>query len=283
MKNRDVLSTETELSTPGKKKKVGMGKRVFFFCLKGFCLIFFSLVISASVQITYDLTRYTPFFVSGMSMYPVLNSNSTYTDLSGNTTNLSYTYGNFESRGSYLCDYGLMDGKEGFIDKLNRFDIVCTYYPTDYVNSDVEAGQLLKDEDGNIKASLKIKRVIAFPGETIAFYDSGALSINGVTVEQPFFKSDDQELQSLLDTLKAGTKSYSARQLKDGEYFVAGDNRAHSDDSRKIGPISSKCFSGRAVAVIGKTKYVIPETGKPYYKIQWNKFLMPWNIQNLMM
>jgi hypothetical protein len=62
-----------ELSPLGARKAVKT-KRVFGIIGESLLLgVLFTLVLSVSGQITYDYTRYSTFFVNGMSMYPTLN------------------------------------------------------------------------------------------------------------------------------------------------------------------------------------------------------------------
>ena len=83
-----------------------------------------------------------------------------------------------------------------------------------------------------------IKRVIGLPGETVEISD-GKIKI-----------SNDEENFSL-DESKYLSNNYTLGQfqisLGKEEYFVLGDNRSHSLDSRSIGPISKKFVIGRVI------------------------------------
>ena len=70
-----------------------------------------------------------------------------------------------------------------------------------------------------------VKRVIGLPNERIE-YSSGVLKINDVVVEEDF---------ELANAENTGT---FIRNLGRDEYFVMGDNRGNSFDSRSFGPIS---------------------------------------------
>ena len=128
---------------------------------------------------------------------------------------------------TFLCTPAIVDGSsmdttlaEGqlvIINKLhyrikdiNRFDIV-----------------VVKNEEDKDKI---IKRVIGLPNENIQYKD-GKLYVNGILKEAKgvtFQKTEDFEYQT-----------------KEGEYFVLGDNRPVSKDSRMLGAFTKKDIIGR--------------------------------------
>jgi len=83
-----------------------------------------------------------------------------------------------------------------------------------------------------------IKRVIGLPGETVILTD-GAVTIKnsehpeGFALSEPYVKFP-----------KSDTASFT---LSEGEYFVMGDNRFGSADSRLWGPVPTKDIIGRPV------------------------------------
>lgn len=91
-----------------------------------------------------------------------------------------------------------------------------------------------------------VKRVIGLPGETIEYKD-GKLYINGAYVEENFL--DDDYISSVGRTRSTFTENFSAVTLGDNEYFVMGDNRKDSLDSRRVGPFKRS-------DIIGKHLYV---------------------------
>lgn len=88
-----------------------------------------------------------------------------------------------------------------------------------------------------------IKRVIGLPGETVEIKDGEVIVYNdrydeGAVLEEPY--------------LPEGTKTYSNYiknrvALEDDEYFVLGDNRNSSKDSRTFGPVNESFITGRVM------------------------------------
>ena len=112
---------------------------------------------------------------------------------------------------------------------IHRFDVV-----------------ILKAPDENVEY---IKRVIGMPGDTIEM-KSGVLFINGKKVEQPFINTEALAKQTVfmddftLESLTGESK------VPAGKYFVLGDNRGVSKDSRMIGFIDRSAIEGKAVFTI---------------------------------
>lgn len=85
-----------------------------------------------------------------------------------------------------------------------------------------------------------IKRVIGLPGETLK-YENNTLYIDGQEVKEPFLKEKTEDFN---------LKDIGYKKIPKDCYFVLGDNRNNSKDSRMIGPIKRKQISGRAKLVI---------------------------------
>ena len=81
-----------------------------------------------------------------------------------------------------------------------------------------------------------IKRIIGMPGETIEYKD-GKLYINDKEMEDPYYEDNN-------------TLDFDKVTIPKGHYFVMGDNRSISSDSRIIGTISKKNILGTTNLVL---------------------------------
>ena len=86
-----------------------------------------------------------------------------------------------------------------------------------------------------------IKRIVALPGETIYIKD-GYLYVNDEKQETEFFEMKEAGILS------------SPLVLGKDEYFVLGDNRNNSNDSRYIGPVQRNEIKG----VVEKKLFKLP-------------------------
>lgn len=79
-----------------------------------------------------------------------------------------------------------------------------------------------------------IKRIIALPGEKVRI-EGGTIFINNQKLEEPY---ETQQTQGNVDVA-----------LGDNQYFMLGDNRGSSSDSRVFGPVERSSIKGRALFV----------------------------------
>lgn len=91
--------------------------------------------------------------------------------------------------------------------------------------------------NGNENSSYYVKRVVGLPGETIQIID-GYVYIDGR------FYAEDESYDKIAD---AGI-AQAPLKLNDNEYFVLGDNRNNSEDSRSgnIGAVQEDTIAGKA-------------------------------------
>ncbi len=123
-------------------------------------------------------------------------------------------------------EYTLSDGDNLIVDKISyrfhdpeRFDIIV--FPFRY------------EED-----TYYIKRIIGLPGETVQIDEAGTILIDGEPLEESYGREIMLDAGQAAEPIKLG----------DDEYFVLGDNRNASSDSRdpRVGIIYGKDIIGRA-------------------------------------
>jgi signal peptidase I len=83
-----------------------------------------------------------------------------------------------------------------------------------------------------------VKRLIGLPGETWE-ERNGFIYINGKKLIEPYVKPDRRDTAT----------SYPARKIPKGTYFMMGDNRTQSCDSREWGPVPRNNLIGEVFAV----------------------------------
>ena len=92
-----------------------------------------------------------------------------------------------------------------------------------------------------------IKRVIALGGETISI-KSCVVYINGTILAEPYLPARDTEMTDPQD--RCSTVDIVDTVIPEGEFFLMGDNRPQSYDSRMFGPITREMIVGRAFVII---------------------------------
>lgn len=261
-------------------------RKPLWIIIKSVAVLALVLVASASIYSVVFHIRYEDYYVVGMSMYPFLNADASTTHEA--TGRFYYQSGNqlyFDNtlKEGDIVDYGVMSK----VDKLQRFDIVASYFEKDYNN-----GALKSD------AYLKVKRVIGLPGETIQLVrdDSpmGALYVNGDLVEQPnnnFAYYNAPLIEAGLSVtypsanLDPNAHNFISVQLKDDEYFLVGDNRYgnNSSDSRaqsvdgtyQPSPVKLSYIQGKITYIIGKGKINADES----CSFLFSTYRWPWGYQ----
>ena len=99
---------------------------------------------------------------------------------------------------------------------IERGDVVVFWYPQDRTKS-------------------FIKRVVALPGENVEIR-RGRVYINGRLLDEPY-----------VPALFADTSTVAPMVVREGHYFVLGDHRNSSNDSRVFGAVPDRFIYGKAV------------------------------------
>lgn len=100
-----------------------------------------------------------------------------------------------------------------------------------------------------------IKRVIGLPGEKIKYEvvkdedgkDTATLYINGTAIEEDFITEEAKIATCALDTKICNGEEV---EIPEGEYYVMGDNRINSKDSRMIGTIEKEKINGTTQIIL---------------------------------
>lgn len=138
-----------------------------------------------------------------------------------------------------------------FIAEPHRVDgssMVPNFHSNDYIItnklatriSTLQRGEVVILKNPRNTDQVFIKRIIGYPGETITLQDGNVL-INGQILNEPYLPYG----------LKTPGESYlqegQSIQIPANNYFVMGDNRSASSDSRELGPIPADLIIGQAI------------------------------------
>lgn len=88
----------------------------------------------------------------------------------------------------------------------------------------------------NVANMLLLKRIVGMPGETVEITKDGVL-INGKLLDESAYTADQDK--TLVNT---NDSKYQEVVLSDNEYYIIGDHREESFDSRHVGAVSSHYF-----------------------------------------
>jgi signal peptidase I len=109
------------------------------------------------------------------------------------------------------------------VSAIQRGDVVVFHYPRDPEKS-------------------YIKRVIALPGDDLRI-DHGTVWLNGKRQTERYVPDEFRDTRSLAEMV-----------VPEGTYFMMGDHRSISSDSREFGPVERSLIYGKAVFVYWPTQ-----------------------------
>ena len=170
-------------------------------------------LVFAFVIVTFGFTTVG---VAGSSMEPTLNGGSGRLPESLLTGDRLF----IPKYETWLRRAGIMPG-------YGRGDVVIVREPAD---SPLRRG----------RRNFVVKRIIGVPGDTLSVR-AGRVFVDGAELEQSFITSSGVAL---------GTDTVPEFMLGEDEYFILGDNRTNSGDSRLYGPVPFLSITGRATAVV---------------------------------
>lgn len=110
-----------------------------------------------------------------------------------------------------------------------------------------------------------VKRVIGEPGDTVMIRDKQVF-INGEKHHEPYTLHVDDQIYPLEPALPEPYRSrdqFGPYTVPAGQYFVMGDNRDRSNDSRFWGPVPREMIKGKAFLVYWSFRGNPPPVGSP--------------------
>ena len=161
----------------------------------------------STLRVIWETVRYA--IIAALIIIPIRTFVAQPFVVSGNSM-----YPTFEN-GQYL----IVDETAKYIGEYHRGGVVILRYPND-------------------PSKFFIKRVIGLPGETVTI-QNGKVSITSATQKEPLLLDEPYVKNPKFDS--------SSRTLDNEEFFVMGDNRAQSSDSRVWGPVPRRLMDGNAL------------------------------------
>ena len=110
------------------------------------------------------------------------------------------------------------------LDDLKRGDVIAFLYPKD-------------------RSKWYIKRVVGLPGEVVEIR-AGKVFINGQVFDEPYVD----------ESFNQSKATFPPKQVPEYQYFVMGDNRDNSSDSRYWGTVDRELIQGKYYMTYAKAK-----------------------------
>ncbi len=130
--------------------------------------------------------------------------------------------------------------------KVSGYSMFPNYHDGDYIITDKLTYRLGQPKRGDIVVFKNprddsqdfIKRIIGLPSETIKL-ENGSIFINGQKLNEPYLSTD------MVTEGEAFLQEGEEIKIGEDQYFVLGDNRIRSQDSREWGPINKQVIIGK--------------------------------------
>ncbi len=123
----------------------------------------------------------------------------------------------------------LEDKDEVFVEKISRL------FPSGLKRGDIVTADSFRDSEDQREIMI-IKRIIGLPGEQITIL-GGFVYIDGLQLDEPYLE------EGMMTSEHMG--EYADILLGDKEYYLLGDNRMNSRDSRDVGPVTLGEIEGK--------------------------------------
>lgn len=203
-------------------------------------VLVFVIALSASYILVFSI--FSPVYIQGQSMAPTLNNFTSVADTD-------------------FREFGLMDTNAH---TLKRGDIAIF--------------DVSPDSSGNYI----VKRVIGLPNETIRIVDGGSNpDYVEITKDNATFTLEENYLTANAKqiTYSGSYATHSDLVLANNQYFLMGDNRGNSQDSRAIGPVSVEKFTGKLIVIHGYYEVITRHEGGSYLEEKLTHYYAPWNYR----
>ena len=223
--NPQSINQQAADATPGKKeKKKKTWKQE---------LIEWVVTLAVALVIAFVVRSFIfePVYVDGDSMYPTLHHGEIMY-VSKTSYGTSFFGIPFTSVGTYFTVGG----------EPERFDVVVCNYP----------GRV--DKKTGARTNF-VKRVVGLPGDTVEIKD-GYLYVNGRRYDEKFLH---ERMEDNWPTATFRARCMDGKEgpytVPEGYYFLMGDNRNNSNDSRNaaVGPVARDMIVGRVESVLWHT------------------------------
>ncbi len=138
----------------------------------------------------------------------------------------------------------LEDKDEVFVEKLSR------HFPSGLKRGDIVTADAYRDDGSPGDEIIIIKRVVGLPGEKVTIRE-GQVFIDDRQLIEPYLPEEVLTSEHAM--------AYSNVLLGEDEYYLLGDNRMSSRDSRDIGPVKRSEIEGKLLLRF----YPLEKFGKP--------------------